>query len=255
MKKYLFMIAILTAFCLFDNCSETPPESSDPCAGKQPVTAEFEIYEQLSYDSIFVADTTMKGNVVYFIAKSNYYEYEWKIGTMDSVFTSKAVALRFIEPYNKIEVRLIVRSMPDTLCFPDDDGIDTLIKYLTVVPWQGGSALIGRYKGINLDSPLDTFVVEIGYQEVYENDKLIAYFYYVNNIPNGCISKVKEILYPDGNIKVGYRSIHINGLCAKYYPTGYGLLDKHHRFITFDYTAINLKTTNKQKYFFKGIKL
>jgi hypothetical protein len=238
MKK-IILVLYFGIILLFTGCPDKGPVKIDPCAGLHPVKADFDIYEQLSYDSLFISDTALKGNVVWFIAKGNYQNYKWKIGTDDSLFIGDTICLRFNEPYNKITVTLFVSSPPDTTCFPGDDGKDTLTKYLTIMPWDK-CALIGDYKGFNLDNPSDTFIVNIRYQDIFDNGNKVGHMYYVNNINKGCTEPFSDH-GTSNNYLIGYKHIQIRGGanhtggCMA--PWGYANLDNLQEYITIDYRS------------------
>jgi hypothetical protein len=212
----------------------------------------------LSYDSLFVADTVLSSNVIHFIAKNSKYDnYRWKIGTDDSVFTAKEVGLRFNGVFGDIPIKLIVHSKPDTSCFPNDDGIDSIEKVITVVPWRGGSALIGDYIGCNLDTPKDSFTINIRYKDVYESGHIVDHIYYVNNLNKGCQEPAGEdSSFTSNRYIIGYRHIKVLGEimvgigCRA--PVGYLNLDKSHENIRINY--IMDRDTGKH-YEFVGRKL
>ena len=229
----------------------------DPCAGSTQVKADFTMYEQLPYDSLFVADTVLQYNVVYFIAKGNYKQYKWKIGNDDSTFTGDTIRLHFDQPFSQIAVTLFVSSEPNTKCFPNDDGKDTITKYLCVVPWRGGSALIGYYKGITLDNPKDTFIVNVGFHDVFIDGHYNRSFYYVDNINRDCHEPRLDSTFSKNRYLIGYKCIHIEGTgtdsCGCNYPLGYGTLDQNNGMLTFEYTTGGIKP--RQNHIFKGKKL
>ncbi len=257
MKTLINLIILSGIFVLIFSCSDEPVKP-DPCSGKHPVTAEFKMYEQLKYDTLYTTDTSLQYNFVHFKAVGDYDKYEWQIGLDDSVFTHKEVKLRFNEAYGPINIRLIVKGKPDTTCFPDDDGIDTVNKTLTVVSWHPGlstnhvgSALVGRYKGATIGNPLDTFIVEIKHDTAYDNGEIISRHYYINNMPKGCKGiGPYDHSTPRGSITMGYRALRF-ALCNS---VGYVFLDEKHEFIEIQYSTLlsSFEIANK---IYKGKKL
>ena len=85
--------------------------------------------------------------------------------------------------YGLLPVRLIVTKKPNLQCFPNDKGIDTVIKYIYISPITY-SDIIGFYYGCNQDNPSDSFVVNIGCKWSNNFDR---YLYFMNNLDKGCI--------------------------------------------------------------------
>lgn len=135
MKK-LFFLTLLLAIILLTGCPDDPVgPKPDPCEGKKPVSAEFDIMESNYWgqDKYYSkSDTILYANIGNFIAKEENATYQWRIGNDDREFSSSKVSLRFLEITGNIPVKLIVNKAPDTICFPGDDGIDTITKILYV---------------------------------------------------------------------------------------------------------------------------
>lgn len=198
---------MLILMVLLTSCPDEDPVKPDPCEGKKPVTAEFEIMES-KYSDIndFMSrsDTILMKNIGNFIAKEENSNYSWRIGDDDREFTTSKVSLRFLEVLGKIPVRLIVKKTPDTLCFPNDDGIDTITKTLFVKKYTE-SDMIGNYWGVNLDAPRDSFLVSIGWYHSWSADND---YYFINNLPNGCndtMNIYKQIDQPIPDDIIGFQ--------------------------------------------------
>jgi hypothetical protein len=144
----------------------TNPDCSnyDPCYGKHRVTADFFIYENhpdLNPDRgwEYYDTDTLLGQSVLLVAKETKdkygqdVNYTWLIGG-ETISGVKSVT-RYAFPANvKIPVTLIVSKEPHLDCYPDDDGKDTLTRYMVfpsmskITPkWQG------EYIGYNTDKP------------------------------------------------------------------------------------------------------
>lgn len=153
MKKLLLLIAIASSLMLTNACKKCKDDPvPDPCATYRKTTAAFTIEEEYHYERRFESDTVMCNNDIYFTAELYGYNYEWRIGNDPTVYNTSVVKLYFPNP-TTINVRLIVRRTPVYECDPNDDGIDTLNKTLTVihginaVPNQPYPALVGNFKG------------------------------------------------------------------------------------------------------------
>lgn len=266
MKKLFFLTMLLLAIIILTGCPDDPVRPKpDPCDGKMPFKADFTIYEQPGWeDTLFVADTVISGNTVHFVANGNYDTYRWTVGTQKEEYFTKSFTISFNEEYSNIDVRLIATKKPDTLCFPDDRTIDTIIKQVTslAVRWQKNPnwALRGFWRGSTDKDPLDTFTVEIGYMMSYDwNGKFYSDFEYINNLNNGCDAIWK---FPDGreyplidligcyrSAVIDGRNLFINGCNG---PYGYVTLNKNHSEITIEYDQRKNKIGH---YIFKGRKV
>ena len=112
---------------------------------------------------------------------ANAMSYEWQVGNNSSSQTTKDFGLYFDDTVGTIPVRLIIHSTPNTICFPDDDGIDTVTRYLTVRSMPQ-PYLIGKFKGYNTDNPAQEFIIEIDTFHP-ENSNFITYG--IKNLPTG----------------------------------------------------------------------
>jgi hypothetical protein len=120
---------------------------------------------------------------VNFSAKiENAISYEWQVGNNSIVQTDKDFGLFFSDTIGTIPVRLIVHSKTNKICFPDDDGIDTVVKNITIMTMPN-PPLFGKYKGYHLDSPNEELVIEIDTAMIFENPNYT--FLSIRNLPEG----------------------------------------------------------------------
>jgi hypothetical protein len=256
---------LLLAIIMLTGCPNEDPVKPDLCDGKLPFKADFTIYEQPGWlDTMFVADTVLRGNTVHFIANGDYDTYRWTVGTQELEYYTKSFMLKFQEEYSDVDVRLIATKKVDSLCFPNDRTIDTVIKQVTSIAgrWVENPnwALRGFWRGCTDKDPLDTFTVEIGYKMSYDNNgKFYADFKYINNLNNGCVALWQ---FPDGreypliDLIGCYRAAVIDGRnffnngCND--PYGYVTLKKDHSEITIEYDQ---RKNIKGHYIFKGKKV
>ena len=149
-----------------------------------------------------------------------YTAVEWRIGTDPHTFTKNPQLLDFQQPVGTISVRLIGTRAVDK-CRPGDRGVDTLMKTLTVVPYdpaQPRAAIAGVFLGAASNAPADTFRVSIrpGLRYGGVDSTLLPY-----NLNKGCPG-----LDMDANPQ--YRALEFNqrradGQCHGVY--GYAVLD------------------------------
>ncbi len=174
----IVFVSILLVF--LSSCNNDDKVITDPCAGLKPITAEIVISERVK-DTIIHSDTVIYYRPVQFSSPRKYDSYEWKIGYDDRTFSDSSVVLNFREPFGELPIRLIVKSRPDTECFPEDDGIDTLEKTF-YVKHPSEIAILGSYIGAHERDLLDTFGVDI----IWVPQKGLI----INNINRGFIDTV-----------------------------------------------------------------
>ncbi len=139
---YFFLITLLVlscSRCKEEDCTDsTNPDCPnyvapvDPCAGKTEVSADFVIEERISIigDGEFIStDTTLKERNIRFRAiTEGAVEYKWYIG--NEIINQQIVTRFFSSQWtgSNIPITLVVRKIPDTACFPNDDGYDSITK-------------------------------------------------------------------------------------------------------------------------------
>ena len=254
-----FVVVMLTLHsCGGDDVPVKPPPT-DPCAGKLRTSADFTIKEILSDTVWFFTDTVFPNNSIEFEAIQNSDEYVWKVGDDARTWTTKKFRLNFIGFIGTLPIHLIVKNNSvDTLCNPGDDGIDTVTKYLTVVGRES-LAILGSYKGYNLDNPSDTFTVTVRTTD-YRNRSWVE----IMNINKGCFDTTNSSnLYVNvANKGLTFSSVYttpMRDICwdprgvARLYP------DRNHVVIHYDVVDQNqdipLKDKKIRKYHtFKGVR-
>lgn len=170
------MIILLSIFVL-TGCHKDQkimPNPTQGCDCAHEVSADF-LMEEMTEPNINFArytdtDTIYANKNVRFSAKEDGAEYTWYIGA--EVLTTKTVTRFFSDALigQTLPITLVVKKNPNTICFPNDDGYDSITKYLTIVERNiyydnTISRLEGQYK---MKSPLlsdsTLITVEIYYQ-------------------------------------------------------------------------------------------
>lgn len=183
MKKLLirlYAVGLLSYTILqFSGCNGDPVNL---CENKKQIGGSFTMGERITnyggVDTLLVSDTVITDNLVLFRADSTYASYEWKIGDDPRLFTTKEVGLLFTSPESSIPIRLIAKWRADTECFPEDDGVDTVYKYLTVIN-KRDNPIFGTYIGALISNPANTYQVEISADTWFDTFTL-------KNINEGC---------------------------------------------------------------------
>jgi hypothetical protein len=171
-SKLIFFIPFLI---LLSTCYKDPVNA---CINEKPFFADFTIEERIR-DSSFVTDTTVTFVGVTLKAKGNYDSVNWKIGNDPRVFNDLNKSIIFSSPVGKIDIRLIGYGKINKQCFPNNNGIDTITKSLTVLKARGQSCISGIYLGSVMGREADTFRVSIAHHDP-------SLFYYLKNLPKGC---------------------------------------------------------------------
>ncbi len=134
--KILFITSILVVF-LFSCKKEVQPALQDlDCSCAKEVSADFMMEETYAYgyewETRIDTDTIYYNKNVVFTALEENAEYTWLIGS--EIISEKTVARYFNQSLagQTIPIKLIVKKKPNLICFPEDDGIDTLEKNLYI---------------------------------------------------------------------------------------------------------------------------
>lgn len=234
MKRFYFLLLLplLTMF-LIPACGDDEMPA-DPCDGKAPFRANFEIGEVIG-DTPFVTDTVVRSYVT-FSAEVGYGSYRWFIGTDTTARTQREFTLRFDDAFigQHFTVTLVATKPFYDNCFPEDDGIDTLSKtfYLACSElWDVcvngypdfalGFPYEGKYEGYLSDAPDHRFTVQIvnfGIDPI-PNDDIFWYYLRIYNLPEGCGGPAPgycgglevDPSYGTYDVQWGYRGFHASG--------------------------------------------
>jgi hypothetical protein len=216
MKNLLFFLllgVLLAAGCREDDdevvdCDDfTNPACSNynPCHDQEEVSAAFEtstvLYNRVAEPAIyevFVHDTFLVGNRVTFEAEEKDAEYyEWKVGSDDRSWHSPSFSLEFsmedssLLLANPIPVTLIVRKKPNKACFPDDDGLDTLTKFIYFVRFSENLPYIGTWRGVREDNPSEVYDIKIYRDSSLMSGKTL----FIDNLENDQVDCVKKYYF------------------------------------------------------------
>jgi hypothetical protein len=169
----------------------------DPCAGSQEVKADFKIenrvgpspaeayYLESEGSACFPLDNYGTG-IIRLTALQDSLEYKWIIGS-DTIYNQEYSFL-FGEEFcgGTYPLTLIVSGQPDTACFPNDNGLDTLTKMIHIV--EGfDNPIYGKYKVAWSDQPNDSFEVKLSIASVPGPSFLIyAHNFHRTNTNDSC---------------------------------------------------------------------
>lgn len=250
--KAMKVILILSLLLLFNSCQHcndpTNPDCGNynPCYGASNV-ADFECteYFDANNDLNVKCDTLVFGTTsCLFNSKMEYFSYDWQIGSDTNHRYGKTFTINFNKSFGSIPVTLIGKRAPNPKCIPNDDGVDTFTKPITIVDWKA-SPLIGKFSGSLVSNPTQIFTIEIKENTSIQN--LIMNSPILLNLLNTC-----DGIY---NISIGYKQFRSPIGAASYSPTGScykitdisGSLDISNQIITITYISDYGHITGKIK--------
>jgi hypothetical protein len=245
------LLICLFAVATFWGCDGGEP---DPCKNQVQTLGGFKIYEYLQHsdgDTTIATDTTLTKNIVLFKADTDYVSYEWKIGDDPRVFSTKEVPLAFDEPVSHLKIQLIAKWNANLKCFPSDNGVDTVVSYLTVID-RKANPIFGEYRGANQSNTSDNFNMRVMHDEFYDWINIV-------NINKGCYPIDEGSGLRGFTTAMGYKTLLFNSgfyfeSCNN--PKGIFTLHPNGRDVTVDYSTGNgselVPETKRIKDVFKG---
>ena len=218
MKHYFILLFMIYWFLWLQACRPKPPEP-DPCLGKNPVTADFHIYEGFpgGYPDgweLYDTDTVATGSVI-FKALEEGAQYEWRLGR--ETIRERSFARSDFPRGTTIPVSLKVTKTPDNDCFPEDSGIVTKIRWFYTTPSgceNRFSNLKGRFRGYNSDNPDKLVTIEIDPCFRPPEDRLNRTFPRIINLVSNCD------LYAFSSVTVAYKQFYFNRHLKCNHPRG-----------------------------------
>lgn len=186
--KIILTLATLCVVILLACKKEQPgmQNADDPCACASEVSADFVIEERLMHipEEIWIeTDTSLHDKRVRFRALEDDAEYIWYIGL--DVETNQAPWKFFSDQWAEqdIVISLVVKKEPNTICFPDDDGYDSITKTFHVSKYVIDN-------GYNDDYELGTIegTYRVFSEELNDSIEIDIDVYNINNTPSVNIS-------------------------------------------------------------------
>ncbi len=169
---YFLLCVVLITGC--NRCKEecddpTNPECPnyyppvDACAGTLPVSANFRIsqYAGPGNDGLYIeTHYHVKANRLIRLEaeQEDAFTYKWIIGA-DTIYEQEYTFQFSSDFYDEIiPLKPIVFKQPDNICWPEDDGLDTLTRYVHIQPACTAS-ILGLFYGSWEDAPQDSFYI------------------------------------------------------------------------------------------------
>lgn len=172
--KYVLLLAgvvLLTLHsCKKDEeecCDPTNPEciNYDPCYGSTETTAFFTIAQQYwpagENADVYIEDDIVTGGELKFSAiPQEGATYTWILGADTIVGDFEITRTLGDLPDGTYENSLIVTKVPDTVCFPLDDGVADFTRSFTRIDGCE-RAVLGRYIGLFEAQSSDSVIIEV----------------------------------------------------------------------------------------------
>jgi hypothetical protein len=154
------------------------------------------------------------------------------------VFNTKRVKLLFQSPESSLTIKLTVKRTPFKNCFPNDDGIDTKIKTVTIID-KKVNPIFGQYEGSNESNLNDIFKIEVAHDTFYEQINIL-------NINKNCYPIDESIGLRGLSTAMGYKKLYF--FSGFYYkscndPQGWLTVDKSGKNVEVLYSTGNGSTT------------
>jgi hypothetical protein len=223
MKKTILFL-LFSGLIVAIGCNKDEPDCTDftnplcsnynPCHDQEATSADFQtdcVVRRDKYKTITSQEDTfyLGTSIVFTALQEDALSYEWKIGDDDRTFTEQEFSLDFnpsdsVSLFNRpVPIQLIVTRTPNTACFPTDDGIDTLTKYIYFVSRHEVThkKFVGTWVGSLDAEPDDIYEIEIfeeidQYSQPWESSYYNLVFVNLGNEGDGtCIFKNYTGLY------------------------------------------------------------
>jgi hypothetical protein len=136
MKKILFLLLGFIVFSLISCKKVQPKMDTTDCSCAKETSAEFDIEEiwrlGLWDEKRSISDSTFNEINIGFTAKAENATYKWYIG--NEMLDTKSVIRYFNSSLvgQTIPITLVVRKNPNYICFPNDDGYDSITKMVVI---------------------------------------------------------------------------------------------------------------------------
>lgn len=207
------------------------PDCPNYCEGRPEVSADFTMHEISGQGNCSLPDdfeklpdietnTVNDLSLVRFTAKQNLDEYYWLIGA--ETLKTKSVFRAYFPRGKSVPITLIGYRNPDKRCHPNDDGWDTVTKYLYCLDAEESLApkgpdyrnlCMGWFNGYNTSNKNDTFTFGFHFfattKSGFPNDTFTS-TYFVNIPVRGKDSKVNPVDF--STFKGGYNA---NSTCIE----------------------------------------
>jgi hypothetical protein len=182
-KSAVLVLLLLGSLCCEKNDNELPcvedPVITNPCHFEKEVSADFFLTEEITLK--VETEKTRQGNIFLFAREKNALKYTWTIeGETFTAGDSLYWDARFWNSGDGLDVQLVVEKAPNLICYPDDDGVDTVKKYFEFVN-RCEVAIVGSYRGV-WENTTDSFDVAFDVYNYTGHPEDECYYFSVDNM-------------------------------------------------------------------------
>jgi hypothetical protein len=180
----------------------------DPCTAETPVSADFRIIENGSYGPMEIYDTMyfdtffVRNLITEAIHQHPDWKYQWKIGSGEYDGVSTGLDYSSAGYGEAINMTLMVEGPPNTGCFPNDDGRDTVTR--VVYRMNGYQSAdrhpLGMYHGYLNDTPEDTSTLGFNWYQAsgrFQVD-MVNFYRGCSSPPRNTASTTRKYLFTSG---------------------------------------------------------
>jgi hypothetical protein len=172
MKRLIFIALGIILLAQY-SCKKVQPNIKElDCSCAKEVSADFTMEESVggsfpeSYENFWTfTDTTFSEKTVRFTALESGATYKWYIGS--EIVYQKQLKRYFSNSFDNqvLPITLVVNKKPNKICFPNDDGYDSITKFLSVKTSSllDATFLEGVFRFYSTELK-DSFDVEIDFQ-------------------------------------------------------------------------------------------
>jgi hypothetical protein len=220
MKQTILTLVILSS--LFSCKKKIQPVLQNglaDCGCATEVSADFKIIESatdVADYGLFLSetDTAYTNRNIYFISSEKDAEYRWYIGT--EILTD-SVAARFfpnsVVENQTIPITLVVKKKPNNICLPNDDGYDSVVKFIHFVKFPENTGafepfplnMAGSYK-VKMPHLADSQIITLAcVMDEYNVDHILGVTNYDGEGANVSIPSP----FPSQGLKLWYRNYNL----------------------------------------------
>jgi len=171
--KYLIFIFLTTILLAQYSCKKVQPEMKElDCSCAKEVSADFTMEEIVAgsfpEDGVenfwTFTDTIYSEKTVRFTALEDGATYKWYMGS--EIVNQKQLKRYFSTAFSNqvLPITLVVKKKPNKICFPNDDGYDSITKFLSVKSDLSETVFLeGAFRFYSTELK-DSFDVQIDFQ-------------------------------------------------------------------------------------------
>ena len=182
-KIRVFFLIVL----IFNGCKQDAKE--DPCKEYLGLEKGFKVLEIINLQNFQLPDLEIETDTVFqdavFRASTTYDSCSWTFGSDTIVRHGIQVNLDFTNPKGdgEIKVTMIGKRKVNLLCLPNDDGVDTFVKFIHNVSISQ-LGFYGNYEGYDQNKPDSLYLLRI---KRNPNPPDTNWVFYLDSLKSDCV--------------------------------------------------------------------